>query len=221
MESAPFADKRLTYNSWAEIMYSKYGKRLFDLAALLSIGIVAIPLLVIVAILVRAKLGSPIFFRQQRPGMHGKPFMLIKFRTMTDERDANGVLLPDARRLTRFGKLLRSTSLDELPELWNVLRGEMSFVGPRPLLMRYLERYSPEQARRHEVRPGITGWAQVNGRNAVDWPQRFSLDVWYVDNVSLLLDLRILFMTVRAVFKREGISQEGQATMQEFRGNDL
>lgn len=202
-------------------MYKSLFKPLLDRLLALFLGILLLPIVAATIILVRIKLGSPVFFRQQRPGMHGKSFTLIKFRTMTNTRDANGVILPDADRLTPFGKFLRSTSLDELPELWNVLCGEMSFVGPRPLLMRYLERYSPEQARRHEVRPGITGWAQVNGRNAVDWPERFSLDVWYVDNVSLLLDLRILFMTVRAVFKREGISQEGQATMQEFRGNDL
>jgi lipopolysaccharide/colanic/teichoic acid biosynthesis glycosyltransferase len=201
-------------------MYHRIGKRLGDFVGSALLLLLLSPILVITAILVRIRLGSPIFFRQQRPGLHGMPFMLVKFRSMTDTRDAEGNLLPDAERLPRFGKMLRSTSLDELPELWNVLRGEMSFVGPRPLLMRYLERYSPEQARRHEVRPGITGWAQVNGRNAVDWPERFALDVWYVDNLSLLLDIRILLKTVGAIVKREGVSQEGHATMQEFMGNE-
>ncbi len=194
-------------------------KRLFDL--LLSIGLVlalALPLLLLWA-LVRRKLGSPVLFRQVRPGLHGRPFMMVKFRTMTDERGADGELLPDARRLTSFGRFLRATSLDELPELWNVLRGEMSLVGPRPLLMEYLPLYSPEQARRHEVRPGITGWAQVNGRNALSWEERFKLDVWYVDHRSLWLDLRILWLTVRKVIVREGISAQGEATMPRFTGN--
>ncbi len=194
-------------------------KRLFDL--LLSIGLVlalALPLLLLWA-LVRRKLGSPVLFRQVRPGLHGRPFMMVKFRTMTDERGADGELLPDARRLTSFGRFLRATSLDELPELWNVLRGEMSLVGPRPLLMEYLPLYSPEQARRHEVRPGITGWAQVNGRNALSWEGRFKLDVWYVDHRSLWLDLRILWLTVRKVIVREGISAQGEATMPRFTGN--
>lgn len=157
-------------------------------------------------------------FRQMRPGLHGEPFTLYKFRTMTDARDADGNLLPDAQRLTRFGRFLRSTSLDELPELWNVLKGDMSLVGPRPLLMQYLERYTPEQKRRHEVRPGITGWAQVNGRNAITWEEKFALDVWYVDNQSLWLDLRILMLTVWKVLRREAISQAGNATMTEFMG---
>lgn len=194
-------------------------KRLFDL--LLSIGLLlalALPLLLLWA-LVRRKLGSPVLFRQVRPGLHGQPFMMVKFRTMTDERGADGELLPDARRLTSFGRFLRATSLDELPELWNVLRGEMSLVGPRPLLMEYLPLYSPEQARRHEVRPGITGWAQVNGRNALSWEERFKLDVWYVDHRSLWLDLRILWLTVRKVIVREGISARGEATMPRFTGN--
>ncbi|MCZ8253493.1 MAG: sugar transferase [Hylemonella sp.] len=194
-------------------------KRLFDL--LLSIGlllVLALPLLLLWA-LVRRKLGSPVLFRQVRPGLHGRPFMMVKFRTMTDERGADGELLPDARRLTSFGRFLRATSLDELPELWNVLRGEMSLVGPRPLLMEYLPLYSPEQARRHEVRPGITGWAQVNGRNALSWEERFKLDVWYVDHRSLWLDLRILWLTVRKVIVREGISAQGEATMTRFTGN--
>lgn len=194
-------------------------KRLFDL--LLSLGgllVLALPLLLL-WVLVRRKLGSPALFRQVRPGLHGRPFMMVKFRTMTDERGADGELLPDARRLTAFGRFLRASSLDELPELWNVLRGEMSLVGPRPLLMEYLPLYSPEQARRHEVRPGITGWAQVNGRNAVSWDERFRLDVWYVDHRSLWLDLRILWLTVRKVIVREGISAQGEATMPRFTGN--
>lgn len=194
-------------------------KRLFDL--LLSFGllvILALPLLLLWG-LVRSKLGSPVLFRQVRPGLHGRPFIMVKFRTMTDERDAGGKLLPDAQRLTAFGRFLRVSSLDELPELWNVLRGEMSLVGPRPLLMEYLPLYSSEQARRHEVRPGITGWAQVNGRNAISWEERFKLDVWYVDHRSLWLDLRILWLTVRKVIVGEGISAQGEATMSHFRGN--
>ena len=194
-------------------------KRLFDL--LLSFGlllVLALPLLLLWA-LVRYKLGSPVLFRQVRPGLHGRPFVMVKFRTMTDERGADGELLPDAQRLTTFGRFLRASSLDELPELWNVLRGEMSLVGPRPLLMEYLPLYSPEQARRHEVRPGITGWAQVNGRNAVSWEERFKLDVWYVDHCSLWLDLRTLWLTVRKVIVREGISAQGEATMPRFTGN--
>jgi sugar transferase EpsL len=181
--------------------------------------VVLSPAIALLALFVRRKLGSPVFFRQLRPGLHGKPFMLVKFRTMTDARDAQGNLLPDAERLTGFGKMLRSTSLDELPELWNVIRGDMSLVGPRPLLMQYLERYTPEQARRHEVRPGITGWAQVNGRNAVSWPERFALDTWYVDHVGFILDMRIMWLTVWTALRREGINQDGQATMQEFWGN--
>lgn len=194
-------------------------KRLFDL--LLSFGlllVLALPMLLLWG-LVRRKLGSPVLFRQVRPGLHGRPFMMVKFRTMTDERGADGELLPDAQRLTSFGRFLRATSLDELPELWNVLRGEMSLVGPRPLLMEYLPLYSPEQARRHEVRPGITGWAQVNGRNALSWEDRFKLDVWYIDHRSLWLDLRILWLTVRKVIVREGISAQGEATMPRFTGN--
>ena len=162
--------------------------------------------------------GSPVLFRQQRPGLNGKPFMLIKFRTMTDEQDEEGNLFPDEVRLTRFGQFLRSTSMDELPELWNVFVGEMSLVGPRPLLMQYLDRYTIEQARRHEVKPGITGWAQVNGRNALTWEEKFKLDVWYVDHFSTWLDVRILFSTLAKVLRREGISGEGQATVREFFG---
>jgi lipopolysaccharide/colanic/teichoic acid biosynthesis glycosyltransferase len=167
---------------------------------------------------VRIKLGSPVFFRQVRPGLHGRPFELIKFRTMTDARDAEGRLLADAQRITKFGIFMRKTSLDELPELWNVLKGEMSLVGPRPLLMEYLPRYSPEQARRHEVRPGLTGWAQVNGRNAISWPEKFKLDVWYVDRVSLMLDMKIIWMTISRVCKREGVSAQGEATITKFIG---
>ena len=194
-------------------------KRLFDLTAT-SLGLLLIwPLIVMLALLVRIKFGSPILFRQQRPGIHSKPFMMYKLRTMTDERDATGNLLPDADRLTAFGNFLRSSSLDELPELINVLKGDMSMVGPRPLLMEYLPLYSQEQNRRHEVRPGITGWAQVNGRNALSWDEKFKLDVWYVDHQSLWLDIRILWMTVEKVFKRDGISQDGQATMSKFTGS--
>lgn len=177
------------------------------------------PPLLLLSVLVRISFGSPVLFRQVRPGLHGRPFMMVKFRTMTDERGADGELLPDAQRLTAFGRFLRATSLDELPELWNVLRGEMSLVGPRPLLMEYLPLYSPEQARRHEVRPGITGWAQVNGRNALSWEERFKLDVWYVDHRSLGLDLRILWLTLRKVIVREGINAKGEATMPKFTGS--
>ena len=194
-------------------------KRCFDLVvAVMALLALAVPLLVLVW-LVRSKLGSPVFFRQVRPGLHGQPFEMVKFRTMTDERGADGALLPDAQRLTPFGRFLRASSLDELPELWNVLRGEMSLVGPRPLLMQYLPLYSPEQARRHEVRPGITGWAQVNGRNAISWADKFALDVWYVDHRSLFLDMRILWLTVRKVLVRDGISAAGEATMPRFEGD--
>ena len=194
-------------------------KRLFDVVvSACALLVLALPLLVVIW-MVRRKLGSPVFFTQVRPGMHGKPFKMVKFRSMTSERGTDGELLPDAVRLTPFGRFLRSTSLDELPELWNVLKGDMSLVGPRPLLMEYLPLYSPEQARRHEVRPGITGWAQVNGRNAISWDDKFKLDVWYVDHRSLWLDLRILWMTVRKVLVRDGISAEGQATVEYFRGN--
>ena len=177
------------------------------------------PLLALIAAAVRLGLGSPVLFRQERPGYRAVPFRLLKFRTMTDARGPDGQPLPDAGRLTRLSRLLRATSLDELPQLWNVLRGELSFVGPRPLLMRYLARYTPEQARRHEVLPGITGWAQVNGRNAIGWEERFALDVWYVDHWSLVLDLRILLLTLWRVLRREGIAAEGSATMPEFTGS--
>ena len=199
-------------------MYSRFGKRLFDLALTLPALVVLAPVLLLLALLIRLKLGTPVLFRQQRPGLHGNPFTIYKFRTMTDARDAQGRLLPDAERLTRFGRFLRSTSLDELPELLNVLKGEISLVGPRPLLMQYLVRYSIEQARRHDVRPGLTGWAQVNGRNALSWEQKFALDVWYVDHLSLWLDLKIMLITIWKIICHEGISQPGQATMEEFKG---
>lgn len=195
------------------------GKRILDLTLTIPLIVVFFPVLLLVAILVRSKLGTPILFCQQRPGFKGAPFVLYKFRTMTDARDAQGNLLPDSRRLTSFGRFLRSTSLDELPELFNVLKGEMSLVGPRPLLMRYLDRYTSEQRRRHEVPPGITGWAQVNGRNALTWEEKFTHDVWYVENSSIWLDLKILGLTVGKIFRREGISQPGQVTAQEFMGN--
>ena len=194
-------------------------KRIFDfLLATLALVMLSIPFLLLVWSISR-KLGSPVFFRQRRPGLYGEPFEMVKFRTMTDARGPDGQLLPDAERLTPFGLFLRSTSLDELPELWNVVKGDMSLVGPRPLLMEYLPLYSAEQARRHEVRPGVTGWAQVNGRNALSWEDKFRLDVWYVDNHSLWLDLKILWLTVRKVLVREGISADGEATMSKFTGN--
>jgi len=177
------------------------------------------PVFVVIAVLIRLKMGSPVLFCQTRPGLNGKPFTLYKFRTMKDEYDVNGNLLPDEKRLTPIGQFLRSTSLDELPELWNVLKGEMSLVGPRPLLMEYLELYTPEQARRHEVKPGITGWAQINGRNALNWEDKFKLDVWYVDHWGIGLDFKILWLTLVKVVKREGISADGHATMPEFKGN--
>lgn len=194
-------------------------KRLFDLAVAALALLFLFPLLGLLALLVRLKLGSPTLFCQQRPGLHGKSFTLYKFRTMTDKRDAQGNLLPDAERLTKFSRFLRASSLDELPELWNVLKGEMSLVGPRPLLMQYLPLYTPEQRRRHEVRPGITGWAQVNGRNSLTWEEKFALDVWYVDNQSFWLDVKILWLTVVKTLKREGISQAGQATIKPFEGS--
>ena len=193
-------------------------KRVFDIAVVSVALIVAAPILIAVAVLVKLSLGSPVLFRQLRPGLHGKSFALYKFRTMRSAVDSDGVPLPDSERLTRAGQLIRSTSLDELPELFNILRGDMSLVGPRPLLPEYLDRYSPEQSRRHEVRPGLTGWAQINGRNATSWPERLSLDVWYVDNWSLLLDVKILFRTAAVVFRRSGISHEGEVTMPPFLG---
>lgn len=199
-------------------VYNRGGKRLFDLALTLPALVLVVPVCLVVGLLVRWRLGSPVLFRQVRPGLGGQPFEMVKFRTMTDARDAQGELLPDGERMTPFGLWLRSSSLDELPELLNVIRGEMSLVGPRPLLMRYLPRYSPEQYRRHEVLPGVTGWAQVNGRNALDWPSKFRLDVWYVDHMSPWLDLRILFLTVYKMVRRDGITQEGETTSSEFMG---
>jgi lipopolysaccharide/colanic/teichoic acid biosynthesis glycosyltransferase len=195
-------------------------KRIFDLI-ITTLGLVVIsPILLLIAILVRLYHGSPVIFTQKRPGFKGTSFNIYKFRTMTDARDEGGNLLPDAQRLTPLGRFLRASSLDELPELFNILRGEMSLVGPRPLLMQYLERYSPEQMRRHDALPGLTGWAQVNGRNALTWEDKFRLDVWYVDNWSFWLDVKILALTFWKVFKREGISQPGHATMEEFKGSD-
>ncbi|PID40448.1 MAG: sugar transferase [Proteobacteria bacterium] len=191
-------------------------KRLSDLILSVSAIIMMFPLLLIVAAIVRLQMGSPVLYTQTRPGRGGIPFKIFKFRTMTDSRDPGGNLLPDAERLTPFGKFLRAASLDELPELINIIRGDMSIVGPRPLLMQYLERYTPTQARRHEVKPGLTGWAQINGRNAISWEEKFELDVWYVDNQSFWLDMKIIFMTVMKVVRREGISGAGEATMSEF-----
>lgn len=193
-------------------------KRLLDVSGASAGLLLLSPALLLVAYLVRTRLGSPVLFVQERPGLHGKPFRMYKFRTMTDARDANGHLLPDAERLTAFGKWLRASSLDELPELLNVLKGEMSLVGPRPLLMEYLPLYSPEQARRHEVRPGITGWAQINGRNAISWDEKFALDTWYVENASVGLDVKILLLTVWRVVRRDGISAAGEVTMPKFTG---
>ena len=195
-------------------------KRAFDVVVA-GVGLVVLsPVLAVVAVLVRLRLGSPVLFRQERAGMDGAAFVLAKFRTMTDERGPDGELLPDEDRLPAFGAFLRSTSLDELPELVHVLKGDMSLVGPRPLPTKYLARYSPRQARRHEVRPGITGWAQVNGRNTTSWAERLEMDVWYVDNRSLLLDLKVLWRTVRVVASREGVAEDGRATMTEFLGTD-
>ncbi len=193
-------------------------KRVLDLIGASCALLAFAPLMVYIAFRIWREMGRPILFRHRRPGLHGKPFIMYKFRTMTEERDAAGRLLPDEKRLTPLGRFLRQYSLDELPEFINVLKGEMSLVGPRPLLMEYLDRYTPEQARRHEVKPGITGWAQVNGRNALTWEEKFKLDVWYVDHWSLLLDIKILMMTVVRVLRREGVSAQGHATMPEFRG---
>lgn len=193
-------------------------KRVFDVICSFFALLLLSPLLLLLYILVRSKLGSPVFFQQTRPGLNGKPFKMIKFRTMTDAVGLDGKPLSDAQRLTKFGSFLRSTSLDELPGLWCVLKGDMSLVGPRPLLMEYLPLYSEEQARRHEVRPGITGWAQVNGRNAITWEEKFKLDVWYVDNQSFFLDLKILLLTVKKVLVRDGISGQGEVTMSKFTG---
>jgi lipopolysaccharide/colanic/teichoic acid biosynthesis glycosyltransferase len=195
-------------------------KRLFDIVAAAAALLLLSPVLLGVAVLVAINMGRPILFKQQRPGLHEKPFLMLKFRTMRDATDAHGQPLDDAQRLTSFGRWLRATSLDELPELWNVLKGELSLVGPRPLLMEYLPRYNPMQRRRHEVRPGLTGWAQVNGRNTVDWAERFEMDVWYVDHRSFWLDMQILARTVRLVLARKGVNAQGEATMHKFRGNE-
>lgn len=199
-------------------MYRRFGKRALDFVVSLLALLVSCPIMAVIALSVRMKLGAPIVFRQIRPGRDGRPFVIYKFRTMIDSRDSVGQLLPDAQRLTRFGRFLRSTSLDELPEFLNVLSGNMSVVGPRPLLMEYLKRYTPEQARRQEIHPGITGWAQINGRNALTWEQKFEMDVWYVDHMSLGLDLKIIVLTVLKIMRRESINQPGQATMEEFKG---
>jgi len=200
-------------------LYRRYFKRVLDFVLSLAAIIALSPVLLLIAFLVRIKLGSPVIFKQQRPGLNERIFTLYKFRTMTDKRNERGELLPDEMRLTDFGKFLRSTSLDELPELFNILKGDMSIVGPRPLLVEYLPLYDQYQRRRHEVRPGLTGWAQVNGRNALSWEDKFNYDVQYVDNLSFLLDLKIIFLTVKKVLKREGISQEGRATMEPFKGS--
>ena len=194
-------------------------KRMFDLIVAIIALCVLWPLMLLIALLIRWRLGSPVLFRQQRPGLHGRPFYIYKFRTMTDRRDASGELLPDAERLTGLGRWLRRYSLDELPQLLNVLRGDLSLVGPRPLLMEYLPLYSSEQARRHDVRPGITGWAQVNGRNAITWEEKFQHDVWYVDHQSFRLDMKILWLTLIKVLRSEDVSQKGHATMEKFRGS--
>lgn len=196
-------------------------KRSVDIVIAFMGLLVLAPVLALIAWAVRRKLGSPVFFRQFRPGVHGKPFLLVKFRTMLDTFDKSGNHLPDAQRSTPFGRFLRSTSLDELPELWNVLRGDMSLVGPRPLLIEYLPLYTPEQARRHEVRPGITGWAQINGRNALSWEEKFRLDVWYIDNQSFLLDVKILYLTVKKVLCRDGIHAAGEVSMPKFTGSAM
>ena len=200
-------------------MYRKHIKRLLDFILSLIAIIILSPILLIVAILVRIKIGSPVIFKQKRPGLHERIFTLYKFRTMTDQKDEQGNLLPDEIRLTKFGKLLRSTSLDELPELFNILKGDMSVVGPRPLLIRYLPLYNEHQKHRHDVRPGFTGWAQCNGRNAISWEEKFDLDVYYIRHVSFLLDLKVIFKTIKIVLFREGISSNTSVTMEEFRGN--
>ncbi|MBR9846422.1 MAG: sugar transferase [Algicola sp.] len=193
-------------------------KRIFDFTSSLCALILLSPIIALVAWKIRKNLGSPVLFRQTRPGLDGKPFEMVKFRTMKDAVDEQGNPLPDSERMTPFGDKLRNSSLDELPELWNVLKGDMSLVGPRPLLMQYLPLYSKEQARRHDVRPGVTGWAQINGRNAISWEDKFKLDVWYVDNRSLLLDIKVLFLTVKKVFVKEGISADGHVTIEPFTG---
>lgn len=209
--------RRYMHEFYKRLLRASKLKRLFDfLGAGLMLALLALPVMLPVALLVRWRLGAPVLFRQVRSGLHGKPFTLYKFRTMTDDRDADGNLLPDSDRLTALGRFLRSSSLDELPELWNVLKGEMSFVGPRPLLVEYLDHYTPDQARRHLVKPGLTGWAQINGRNALSWEERFKLDTWYVDHWNLLLDMRILLLTFGTVIQRRGISAQGHVSMPKF-----
>ncbi len=194
-------------------------KRAFDLLIAVFVGLLFVPLILVIALLIRLKIGSPVIFKQLRPGLHTKPFYIYKFRSMSDKKDMQGILLPDDMRLSNFGRIIRSTSLDELPGLWSVLKGEMSLVGPRPLLIEYLPLYNAEQARRHDVKPGVTGWAQVNGRNAISWEEKFKLDVWYVDNQSFWLDIKIILLTIKKVFLRDGISAEGEATMPKFTGS--
>lgn len=202
-------------------MYKNYFKRIFDfIVALTALLILAIPLLLVTIWLHYANKGSGAFFFQERPGLHGKTFRIVKFKTMTDERDADGNLLPDEARLTRIGSIVRSLSIDELPQLWNILKGEMSFIGPRPLLVQYLPLYSKEQARRHDVRPGLSGWAQCHGRNAISWTQKFAYDVWYVDHISFKTDLTVIFTTIKKVIVRDGISHEGSVTMEPFNGKN-
>jgi len=203
------------------MIYPRFGKRLFDLAIAITASVVLLPVILLTALVVKVKLGRPVVFRQSRVGRDGVIFTLYKFRTMTDLCDTTGQVLPDERRLTNAGAVLRRWSLDELPQIWNVMRGEMSIVGPRPLLARYLDRYNQHQARRHEVRPGCTGWAQVNGRNDLSWEERFELDVWYIDRLSVLLDFKILVLTLISVVKRRGINAQGKATMEEFMGSKV
>jgi lipopolysaccharide/colanic/teichoic acid biosynthesis glycosyltransferase len=195
-------------------------KRIFDFFVSLTALLFLLPVLLVLYVIIAIKMGIPVFFVQARPGMNGNIFKMVKFRSMTDAKGADGELLPDSQRLPAFGQMLRATSLDELPELWNVLKGEMSLVGPRPLLIEYLDKYTPEQACRHQVRPGVTGWAQVNGRNALSWDQKFALDIWYVNHRTFWLDIKILFITVKQVFKRDNISQEGHVTMEKFTGSE-
>ena len=200
-------------------MYRKLFKRPFDIICVLGFFLIFWWIYIVVAILVKKKLGSPVIFKQKRPGLNGKIFTMYKFRSMTDEKDDSGNLLPDEIRLTKFGKMLRSTSLVEIPEFFNILKGDMSLVGPRPLLVAYLERYNKHQLRRHEIRPGVTGWAQVNGRNAISWEEKFDYDVEYIDSCSFILDIKIIFLTIKKIFVKEGISQEGNATMEAFKGS--
>jgi lipopolysaccharide/colanic/teichoic acid biosynthesis glycosyltransferase len=194
-------------------------KKIFDLTIVFTTSLLVLPICILIAVIIKFKLGSPVLFIQVRPGLNAKKFRLLKFRTMTNKQDINGILLPDADRLTKFGKFLRSTSLDELPSLLNVLKGDMSLIGPRPLLVEYLPLYSEKQARRHEVKPGVTGWAQVNGRNVISWEEKFELDIWYVDNQSIWLDIKILWLTVKTVILRDGINQKNNATMPIFKGS--